>query len=68
MRPGISFWNRYRGRARQLLANFFLSLVIVPEDSAIAKVHLAQFSLLVFKVVNSRYMFKGQQKKEVSDS
>ena len=66
MRPGISFWNRYRGRARQLLANFSLSLVIVPEDSA--KVHLAQFSLLAFKVVNSRYMFKGQQKKEVSDS
>ena len=35
------FWDCYWGRASQLLANFFLSLVTVPE--VFAKVKLAKF-------------------------
>ena len=37
----LCFWGRYWGRAGQRLANFFTSLVIVPE--VFAKVNLAQF-------------------------
>ena len=36
------FWHRYWGRASQLLANFFLSLVTVPE--VFMKVKWARFS------------------------